>query len=64
MLDAIVDKKMESDKSFSEDLIEAASSNNVMLKDSFKEMLTKGVKELKAEDWITLKEEATLKAYT
>jgi hypothetical protein len=64
MLDAIVDKKMESDKSFSEDLIEAASSNNVMLKDSFKEMLTKGVKELKAEDWITVNEEASLKAYT
>jgi hypothetical protein len=53
---------MESDKSFSEDLIEAALSSNVMLKDSFREMLTKGVKELKAEDWITLKEEASLKA--
>ena len=64
MLDSIVDKKMESDKSFSEDLIEAALSNNVMLRDNFKEMLTKGAKELKAEDWITLKEETSLKAYT
>lgn len=64
MLDSIVDKKMESDKSFSESLVEAASSNNVMLKDNFKEMLVKGVKELKAEDWITLKEEASLKACT
>ena len=64
MLDSIVDKKMESDKSFSENLIEAALSNNVMLRDNFKEMLTKGAKELKAEDWITLKEETSLKAYT
>ncbi len=64
MLDSVVDRKMESDKSFSEDLIEAALSTNVMLKDNFKEMLTKGVKELKTEDWITFKEEASLKAYT
>jgi hypothetical protein len=34
-----------------------------MLKDNFKEMLTRGLKELRAEDWITLKEEASLKAY-
>jgi hypothetical protein len=64
MLDSVVDKKMEADKSFRESLIEAASSNNVTLKDNFKEMLARGVKELKAEDWITLKEEASLKAYT
>ena len=64
MLDSVVDKKMETDKSFRESLIEAASSNNVTLKDNFKEMLARGVKELKAEDWITLKEEASLKAYT
>jgi len=64
MLDSIVDKKMELDKSFNESLIEAASSCDVMLKDNFKEMLNEGVKELKAEDWITLKEEASLKAYT
>jgi hypothetical protein len=64
MLESIVDKKMESDKSFSESLVEAALSCNVVLKDNFKEMLTRGLKELKAEDWITLKEEALLKAYT
>jgi hypothetical protein len=63
MLDSVVDKKMELDKSFNESLIEAASSNNVMLKDNFKEVLTRGLKELRAEDWITLKEEASLKAY-
>jgi hypothetical protein len=64
MIDSIVDKKMESDKSFSEDLIEAASSHNIMLKNNFKEMLIKGAKELKTEDWITIREEALLKAYT
>jgi hypothetical protein len=64
MIDSVVDKKMESDKSFSEDVIEAASSHNIVLKDNFKEMLMKGAKELKTEDWITLREEALLKAYT
>jgi len=63
MLNSIVDKKMSTDKSFSESLIEAASYNNVMLKDNFKEMLTTGLKELRAEDWITLKEEASLREY-
>lgn len=64
MFDSMVNEKMKSDKSFSGDLIEAALSSNIMLKDNFKEMLTKGVKELKAKDWMTLKEEASLKAYT
>ena len=64
MLNSIVDEKMESGKPFSESLTEAAVSNNLMLKDNFKEILTKGVKELKTEDWITQTEEASLKTYT
>jgi hypothetical protein len=64
MLDSIVDKKMELDKSFNETLVEAASSCNVMLKDNFKETLAKGMKELRTQDWITPKEEVMLRANT
>jgi len=60
----LVEEKMESDKAFSGVLIEAAVSSNIMLKDGFKETLSKGVAELKAEGWITSKEEDFVKAYT
>ena len=63
MLDSAVEEKMESDKAFSGALVEAAVSGNIMLKDSFKATLTKGVAELKAEGWITSKEEDFVKAY-
>ena len=63
MLDSVVEEKMKSDKAFSGDLLEAAVSGNIMLKDSFKETLTRGIGELKAEGWITLKEEDSMKAY-
>jgi len=63
MLDSLAEEKMESDKAFSGALVEAAVSGNIMLKDNFKETLTKGVAELKAEGWITSKEEDFVKAY-
>jgi hypothetical protein len=59
----LVQEKMESDKAFSGVLVEAAVSSNIMLKDGFKETLSKGVAELKAEGWITSKEEDFVKAY-
>ena len=62
MLDS-VEKKMESDKAFSEEFVEAAVSNNVILKDNFKQTMVKGMAELKAEGWITPKEEDSVEAY-
>ena len=64
MLGSVVEEKMKSDKTFGEDLLEATVSSNIMLRGNFKEMLTKGVAELKAEGWITLKEEDSVKVYT
>jgi hypothetical protein len=63
MLDSMVEEKMKSDEAFNKDLIEAAASSNIMLKDSFKETMIKGVAELKAEGWVTPKEEDSVKAY-
>ncbi|HKZ93601.1 MAG TPA: hypothetical protein VJ249_03335 [Candidatus Bathyarchaeia archaeon] len=63
MFDFIAEEKMKSDKVFSQNLLEAAASGNILLKDSFKDMLIKGVAELKAEDWITPKEENFVKAW-
>ena len=63
LLDPIVEEKMESDKAFNKDLVEAAVSSNIMIQDSFKETMTQGMAELKAEGWITPKEEDSVKAY-
>jgi len=63
MLDFALKERLKSDKAFSENLSETAISNDVMLKDNFKELLTRGVSELKVEGWITQKEEALIKAY-
>jgi len=63
MLDLALKEKMKSDQTFNKNLSETAISNDVVLKDSFKELLTRGVSELKAEGWITQREEDLIKAY-
>jgi len=63
MLDFAIKEKMKSDKAFSESLREAAVSSNILLKDDFKEILTRGMVDLKAEDWITQKEEDLIRAH-
>ena len=63
MLDYAIKEKVKSDKAFSESLREAAVSSTILLKDNFKEILTRGMAELKAEGWITQKEEGLIKAY-
>ncbi len=62
MLDSAIKEKLRSDKGFGESLKEAAVASSVLLKDNFKEILTKGVADLKAEGWITEKEEDLIKA--
>ncbi len=64
MLDFAIKEKMKSDKVFSESLREAAVASSILLKDNFKEMLTRGMAELRAEGWITQKEEDLVKAQT
>jgi len=63
MLDFAIKEKAKSDKTFSASLSEAAVSSNILLEDNLKETLTRGVAELKAEGWITQKEEALIKTY-
>ncbi len=63
MLDFAIKEKAKSDKTFEDNLREAAGSSNTLLKDNFKETLTRGMADLKAEGWITQKEEDLIKAY-
>jgi len=64
MLDSVLKEKMDSDKAFSESLLQAAASGNILVKQNFRETLTRGVEELRAEDWISPREEDVLiKAY-
>jgi len=62
MLDS-VKERMKADKTFGENLSEAAASSNILLKDSFRETLTKGMAELKAEGLINQREEDFLKVF-
>jgi len=65
MLDFVLQEKMESDKAFNESLLQAAASANILELQNFKETLTKGVEELKAEGWISQKDgDIIIKAYT
>ncbi len=63
MLAFAIKEKTKSDKAFSESLREAAVSSSILLKDNFKEMLTRGMADLKAEGWITQKEEDLIRAH-
>ena len=63
MLEFAIKEKTKSDKAFEDNLREAAVSSNILLKDSFKEILIMGMADLKAEGWITQKEEDLIKAY-
>lgn len=65
MLDFVFEEKIKSDKNFSENLLQAAASANVMEKRNFKETLTRGIEELEAEGWISQSQgDALIKAYT
>jgi len=63
MLDFAIKEKVKSDKAFSESLREAAVSNSILLKGNFKEILIRGMADLKAEGWIAQKEEGLIKAH-
>lgn len=53
-----------SEKAFSESLMQATASNNLLDKQNFKETLTKGIEELRADGWITERQGCSLlKAY-
>jgi hypothetical protein len=64
MLDFIVEEKLKSDKAFKDSLVETATSANMLFKDGLRGILAKGMAELKAEGWITPKEENLMKLYT
>jgi len=65
MLDFVFEEKMKSEKAFSESLLQAAASGNVLGSRSFKELLTKGVEQLMAEGWMSQRQgDALIKAYT
>ncbi len=49
-----------SEKAFSERLMQATASNNLLDAQNFKETLTRGIGELRAEGWITEKQGASL----
>jgi len=63
MLDLAIKEKTKSDKAFSQNLVEAATSSNILLKDNLKETLTRGMAQLKAEGWVNQKEEDLIKAH-
>jgi len=65
MLDFVFEEKMKSDKAFGEGLLQSATSGNVLERQNFKETLEKGIKELKAEGWISQNQaEALINTYT
>jgi hypothetical protein len=65
MLESAIKEKIKLDEEFCADLIEVASSNNVLLKDNVKETLTEGAAELRAAGWINARDErALLSAYS
>ncbi len=64
MFDFVFEEKMKSDKILSESLLQSAASSNVLTRHNFKETLMKGVKELKAEEWISQSQgEALINVY-
>jgi len=60
MFNTVLEEKMKTDRAFEGSLRELGVSNNLLTKADFKEALTKGVEELKAEGWIKPEEGAVL----
>jgi len=60
MFNIVFEEKIKTDKTFEESLRELGVSNNLLTSADFKEALTKGVEELKAEGWIKQEEGAIL----
>jgi len=56
MLNNVLEEKMKTDRVFERSLRELGVSNNLLTDSGFKEALTKGVEELKAEGWIKQEE--------
>jgi len=57
-------KKIRSDKTLEKAVHELGVSNNVVHSSSFKEILTKGIEELRNEGWVSREEkEVILKTY-
>jgi len=55
---SVLEEKMKTDESLKEDLRELGVSSNLLTNPSFKEVLTEGLEELKAEGWIKQEEGA------
>jgi len=65
MLESVLEERLEPDEAFRESVLQAAASSNVLTWQNLKEVLTKGVEELKAEGWMSQGEgEALIKTYT
>ncbi len=63
MLDFVFENT-ESEKTFSESLMQTATSTNILNKENFTETLTSGIEKLKSEGWITERQGGSiLKAY-
>jgi len=60
MFNIVLEEKMKVDRTLEEGLRELGSSNNLLTRADFKEVLTKGVEELRAEGWIKQEEGADL----
>jgi len=60
MFNTVLEEKMKNDKTLEESLRELGVSNNLLANPDFKEALTKGMEELKAEGWIKQEEGAIL----
>jgi len=65
MLELFLEEKAKSEKGFNERLLETAASNNIFDRQNFKETLTRGLEELRAEGWISQSgAQDLIKAYT
>ncbi|RLI46356.1 hypothetical protein DRO69_03250 [Candidatus Bathyarchaeota archaeon] len=65
MFTSMFAEKIRKDKAFGEIVYKAGSSNNLLNTKDFREVLAKGMEELKVEGWISQEEkDAILKAYT
>jgi hypothetical protein len=60
MFNTVLEEKMKTDRVLEENLRELGVSNNLLTNANFKEALTKGMEELKAEGWIKPEEGAIL----
>jgi len=60
MFNIVLEEKRKTDKTFEESLRELGDSNNLLTNLNFKETLSKGLEELRAEGWIKQEESAIL----